>query len=109
MGFITSVKPPSTLLTKQENPNEWKYYYRVVIFRKDNKGPMLEIAGFMDEKIADGYMRNLVQNTEGWDDDKLAVDKLLYALPPWTVPDDSLESKIDFLINLEEKENKKND
>ena len=109
MDFITSIKPTSTLLTKQEKANEWKNYYRVVIFRKDNKGPMLEIAGFKDEKIADGYMRNLVRNTEGWDDNKLAVDKLLYALPPLTVPDDSLESKIDFLINLEEKENKKND
>lgn len=103
--IITSIKPASTLLTKQEKSNEWKYYYRVVIFRKDDKGPMLEIASFMDEKIADGYMRNLVQNTEGWDDDKLGVDKLLYALPPWTVPDDNLKSKIDFLINLEDKEN----
>ena len=104
MDFITSIKPPSTLLTKQEKPNERKYYYRVVIFRKDDKGPMLEIAGFLDKKIADGYMRNLVQNTEGWDDDKLGVDKLLYALPPWTASDDNLKSKIKFLINLEEKE-----
>lgn len=80
--------------------NDCKYYWRIVIGRRDMKGPIFEIAGFMDEKDAEAYIEKLTKNTN-WDDDILFVSKLMYALPPYIISDEQLiEYKIDHLKNI---------
>lgn len=77
---------------------EYKYYWRVIIGRRDLTGPLFEIAGFMEEKSADAYIEHLKKENKNWDDDKLYITKLMYALPPWDISDAILlDNKINWL------------
>lgn len=81
----------------------YKYYWRVVIFPKRDdgafEGPILEVAGFINETIAKSYIESIVKKDPAWDDTKLGCCALMYELPPWTVPDDNLSAKIKCLLN----------
>lgn len=78
--------------------DNYKYYWKVIIGRRDLKGPIFEIAGFMKEEKADEYIKTFVKNNGDWDDNSLFITKLMYALPPWNIQEESLlKEKIDYL------------
>lgn len=76
----------------------FKHYWRVVISRKDNDSPLLEVAGFMDKRIAENYIQNILKTHPEWDDSILTADLLLYALPPWVNEDQLLTKQIRYLL-----------
>lgn len=89
-----------TFPENQDRHKDYKYYWRVVIGRRDLKGPLFEIAGFMDEEKADEFMKELVAK-EDWDNDILYTTRLLYALAPYYVSDaDLLSAKIEYLLKV---------
>lgn len=83
----------------------YKEYWKVVIYpirAEDEECPILEVAGFMDKKIAQSYMNNIIKKHKDWDDSILNAQLLLYALPPCTDSDSALTAKIKYLKSLSE-------
>lgn len=87
---------------KEKLESEFKYYWRVVIGRRDMKGPLFEIAGFMDKDKADQYINDLRKN-EAWDDKLLCASRLMYALPPYVISEnDILQKQIEYLKEVDQ-------
>lgn len=83
----------------------YKEYWKVVIYPihdDDEECPILEVAGFMDKKIAQSYINNVIKKNKYWDDSVLNAQLLLYALPPCTDSDSALTAKIKYLKSLSE-------
>ena len=80
-----------------ENDN-YKYYWKVIIGRRDLIGPIFEIAGFMEEEKANEYIENFSKARDDWDNDSLFITKLMYALPHWNIQEETLlKDKINYL------------
>lgn len=89
---------PEEVVIKTEPPEPtWKYYWRVVIGLVGKSAPILEVAGFMSEPIAQNYIDHVIRARDDWDDKSMFAMKLVYALPPSTLDNDELGRRISFL------------
>ena len=78
------------------------YYWRIVIFRKDLKGGMLEVAGFLDKRVANNFIENIIKKNPSWDESILGVERFWYQLPPWIADDYNLANKLRYLLKIDE-------
>lgn len=84
----------------------FKQYHRIIIGLRNTEDrfalrPRFEVAAFIDDKIADNFIDNIIHKHPDWDDQAMYAMKLTVLLPPMTISDESLNGKIGMLKEID--------
>ena len=81
----------------------FRCYWRVVIGRKDiEDSPLLEVAGFMNETMANLFISEQLCKRADWDDARMYGKAVKIGLPPFSADENLLSEKIRYLDQMEE-------